>query len=228
MAKGKAVNDGFGIEISTKKTAAVEVKALKPVTFKSRPLFIDLKSKFQIKDLGDMKSCCSRFGACGKPVPPEGPLDATYVFMGRDPGEQEVEHGRPFYPEAPGGGLFMEYLEVLGLERGDVYITNVTFCRAPKNAPPDADVIMACAALHVNEFKSLKNVKYVFPMGTTAFQLVTGVFSSVTPYIGHFLKIDLWDRKDVIVIPLHHPGYLLRKPSEREKFMEFLQGLAIK
>ena len=52
----------------------------------------------------------------------EGPLDASIMFVGEQPGDQEDLAGRPFV--GPAGALFDAALEKAGIDRSTVYVTN--------------------------------------------------------------------------------------------------------
>jgi uracil-DNA glycosylase family 4 len=75
-------------------------------------------------------------------VPGEGPATAEIVFIGEGPGFHEDRQGRPFV--GPAGQLLNELLASVGLERGQVYITNVVKCRPPNNRDPLPHEIDAC------------------------------------------------------------------------------------
>src|SRR3954468_17674195 len=52
----------------------------------------------------------------------EGPLDASIVFVGEQPGDQEDLAGRPI--GGPAGAVFNDALENAGIDRSTVYVTN--------------------------------------------------------------------------------------------------------
>jgi len=52
----------------------------------------------------------------------EGPLNASIMFVGEQPGDQEDLAGRPFV--GPAGALFDDALEKAGIDRSTVYVTN--------------------------------------------------------------------------------------------------------
>ena len=52
----------------------------------------------------------------------EGPLNASIMFVGEQPGDQEDIAGRPFV--GPAGALFDEALQKAGIDRSTVYVTN--------------------------------------------------------------------------------------------------------
>jgi DNA polymerase len=64
----------------------------------------------------------------------DGNLDAEIVFIGEAPGKKEDESGLPFVGAS--GKFLNEMLAAAGLERRDVYITNVVKYRPPKNRDP--------------------------------------------------------------------------------------------
>lgn len=218
-------NDGFGdIDLSVKRE--IQLDKLKKSKMKAHPMFLDVNTT----GYNEIASCgerCARMDLVGGAVLPKGPTDSPYVFMGRDPGEQEVENGEPFWHEAPGGRLLTEYLEILGLQRESVYLTNAVFCRAPGNAEPSPEEIMACLPFHKKEFEGLTGIKYLFPLGTHAFQLCTGIYGSITPYVGSYFPTTL-NGKDVMVIPIHHPGYLLRNEKVKAEVYSILESLSLR
>jgi DNA polymerase len=76
-------------------------------------------------------------------VPGEGNTRAEVMFIGEGPGYHEDKQGRPFVGAA--GQFLNELLDIAGLSRESVYITNVVKCRPPNNRPPMPDEIVACA-----------------------------------------------------------------------------------
>src|SRR5688572_22823937 len=72
-------------------------------------------------------------------VPGEGSPEAEVVFVGEAPGASEDKQGRPFVGSA--GKLLDTLLADAGLERSDVFITNVVKARPPKNRDPKADEV---------------------------------------------------------------------------------------
>jgi len=72
-----------------------------------------------------------------QPVFGEGSPDADIVMIGEAPGKKEDETGRPFVGAA---GKFLDsMLDMIKLERQDVYITNIVKYRPPDNRDPFPD-----------------------------------------------------------------------------------------
>jgi len=66
-----------------------------------------------------------------------GSPDAEVVFIGEAPGKNEDLQGEPFVGAA--GRFLNEMLEMIGLKREDVYITNIVKYRPPDNRDPLPD-----------------------------------------------------------------------------------------
>jgi uracil-DNA glycosylase family 4 len=64
----------------------------------------------------------------------DGNADADIVFIGEAPGKNEDEQGLPFVGAA--GKFLNEMLATIGLERSDIYITNIVKYRPPNNRDP--------------------------------------------------------------------------------------------
>ena len=64
----------------------------------------------------------------------DGNADADIVFIGEAPGKNEDLQGKPFVGAA--GKFLDEMLAAAGLQRPDVYITNIVKYRPPNNRDP--------------------------------------------------------------------------------------------
>jgi len=67
----------------------------------------------------------------------DGSAEAPIVFIGEAPGKNEDEQGKPFVGAA--GKFLNEMLEMIHLERQDIYITNIVKYRPPNNRDPLPD-----------------------------------------------------------------------------------------
>jgi len=161
---------------------------------------------------------CPRAGKAGLPVPPMGPIDARYMVTGACPGRQEVEDGLPFNPKAPGGNYLTNYLKVLGWDRTNTYITNCCFCldyypNTVKDRLPTEDESRICSAWKIYEFKFQNKVRFNILLGKNAVQQAFGrSFPSPSISEGYVVPAMIEDRI-VYNLIVHHPGYLLRRPS---------------
>ena len=144
-------------------------------------------------------------------VPGEGNPDAEVVFVGEAPGAAEDESGRPFVGSA--GRLLDGLLAEAGLERADVFITNVVKARPPKNRDPKADEV----AHHLPWLLAQLEVvapRVVIPLGRHAMgRFVEGV--TITEAHGRPVERD-----GRTIVPWFHPAAALYDRSLRETLVE--------
>jgi uracil-DNA glycosylase len=100
-------------------------------------------------------------------VPGEGPLNAKVMLVGQNPGVEEDEIGRPFVGRA--GKYLTKILAENGLNREQLFITNIVKHKTPKNRAPYADEIAACLPYLIEQINIIKPEKIVL-MGKTAYK----------------------------------------------------------
>src|SRR3990167_7997690 len=83
------------------------------------------------------KVCKELADGCTQLVFGDGSAEAELVFIGEAPGKSEDEQGLPFVGAA--GRFLNEMLAMIGLKRGDVYITKIVKYRPPANRDPYPD-----------------------------------------------------------------------------------------
>jgi uracil-DNA glycosylase len=75
---------------------------------------------------------CDLYKDATQTVFSEGPVKARLVMIGEQPGDREDLAGKPFV--GPAGRMLDKLLDDVGIERGDVYLTNVVKHFASPNA----------------------------------------------------------------------------------------------
>jgi uracil-DNA glycosylase len=137
-------------------------------------------------------------------VPGEGNPHAEIMFIGEGPGFHEDQQGRPFVGAA--GNLLVEMLNVIGLRREDVFITNVVRCRPPGNRDPLPDELAAC------DTYSLRQIALLQPK-----VLVTLGRYSMARFFGSGPMRDLHGRtrdwNGITCLAMYHPAAILRTPT---------------
>jgi uracil-DNA glycosylase len=104
-------------------------------------------------------------------VPGEGQLAAKIMFVGEAPGRSEDEKGRPFVGAA--GRILDDMLKKAGIERSQVFITNVVKCRPPNNRVPEEDESVACRP-YLDRQIELIGPKVICILGRTAYSSLLG------------------------------------------------------
>src|SRR3954468_5668544 len=158
----------------------------------------------------------------------EGPLNASIVFVGEQPGDQEDLAGRPFV--GPAGGVFDAALEAAGIDRSSVYVTNAVkhfkFIQRGKRRihnKPDAGEITACRWWIEHERELIRPAVTV-ALGATAARSLIG--KSVTISRAREAPVTLVDGGECWVTV--HPSFLLRIPEQdrrREERALFVRDL---
>ncbi|MCL7388534.1 MAG: uracil-DNA glycosylase [Thaumarchaeota archaeon] len=149
-----------------------------------------------------------------KPVFGEGPPDAKIMLIGLGPGYHEDREGRPFVGAA--GKFLNKLLDLVGLKRGEVYITNVVKCYLPENKVTDEEV-KACTP-YLDKQIELVDPETIIALGNTAAEYLSKKyrfqFTSMEKMHGQVLRIPTISREVKIVL-MYHPAAGLRNPPLR-------------
>jgi DNA polymerase len=149
-------------------------------------------------------------------VPGDGNDRAEVLFIGEGPGFHEDREARPFV--GPAGQFLDELLEIAGLRRSDVYITNVVKCRPPQNRDPLPDEIDACAPYLERQIATIDPVLIV-----TLGRFSMGRFfpnDKISSVHGQARQVE-----GRIVMTMWHPAYGLRDPRGRESLKDDFRTL---
>jgi DNA polymerase len=151
----------------------------------------------------------------------EGHTPARVMLVGEQPGNDEDLAGRPFV--GPAGKLLDRALATAGIERGDVYVTNVVkhFKWEPRgkrriHAKPNQAEITACLPWLQAELDVVKP-EAVVCLGATAAQALLGARFRVTKERGRWVKAPWAER----VLATVHPSAILRAPDDEARRREF-------
>ncbi|NWG37292.1 uracil-DNA glycosylase [Nitrososphaera sp.] len=117
-------------------------------------------------------------------VPGEGQLAAKIMFVGEAPGRSEDDKGRPFVGAA--GKILDEMLAKAGIQRSQVFITNVVKCRPPNNRVPEDDEVAACMP-YLDRQIALIRPRIICILGRTAYSSLLGG-SSITANRGKVIE----------------------------------------
>ncbi len=134
-----------------------------------------------------------------------GSSKATLMFVGEAPGEKEDLAGRPFVGNA--GRLLDKLLEQNGIDRDDVFITNIVACRPPRNRTPKVKEVRAHAAW-IEEQLRLVRPRLVVTLGRVALTYFIPK-AKVTEIRGKPQKV-LHTDPALVVLPTFHPSAVLR------------------
>jgi uracil-DNA glycosylase family 4 len=103
-------------------------------------------------------------------------VDADIMIIGDGPGHAEEENGQPFWPETHVGRMVDSFLKSMHSSREDVWLDNMTMCRATdpddheRDRPPNKDEIAACKPRLLETIR-LVDPKVIILLGKTALKL---------------------------------------------------------
>ncbi|HEV8436927.1 MAG TPA: UdgX family uracil-DNA binding protein [Methylomirabilota bacterium] len=150
----------------------------------------------------------------------EGRRTAPMMMVGEQPGNDEDLAGRPFV--GPAGRLLDHALTEAGLDRGDIYITNIVkhFKWKPQGKrrihdKPNASEVEACRPWFQAELELIKPDVLVC-LGATAAQAVLGRQFRISAQRGQFVPSPLAPR----VFATVHPSSLLRIEDDETRHEE--------
>ena len=96
----------------------------------------------------------------------------------------------------------------LGLERSQVYITNVVKCRPPGNRDPRSEEIAACRP-YLKRQLELIAPKVIVSLGNPAAQTLLGTRVGISKLRGRRYRFG-----EAVLVPTYHPAALLRGGAE--------------
>jgi DNA polymerase len=158
----------------------------------------------------------------------EGHANARVMMVGEQPGDKEDLQGRPFV--GPAGAVLDKALAAAGIDRNDVYVTNIVkhFKWEPRgkrrlHKKPNALEISACRPWLDAEIKVVKP-EVVVLLGASAAQGIMGRQFRVTQQRGQWVQSNIAP----LVMATVHPSSILRAPdddSRHEEMRKFVDDL---
>ncbi len=143
---------------------------------------------------------------------------SVLLFVGEGPGADEDRLGLPFVGKA--GKLLDRMIDVIGLDREDVYVTNVVKCRPPNNRNPTSDEIAHCMGILERQIE-LVNPKLIVTLGNVPTQALLPGSPGITKSRGSLKKYRGWN-----ILPTFHPSYLLRNPNAMTEAWQDFQKIS--
>ena len=156
----------------------------------------------------------------------EGEIGARVMLVGEAPGEQETLQGRPFVGKA--GKNLNEFLELAGMERGELYVTNAVKFRPTKrsaagrtvNRPPTREEVSLFLPWLRREIE-LVAPEVIVTLGNVPLRALTGPKSVIGDVHGAFQDAD-----GLRLYPMYHPASLIYNPALRPVYAEDIRRLS--
>jgi len=187
-----------------------------------------LKSVEQLRKAAAGCQACDLWETATQTVFGEGPSRARVMMVGEQPGDQEDLAGHPFV--GPAGRLLDQALEEAGIDRAEVYVTNVVkhFKWAASergkrriHKKPRGDEIEACRPWLDSELRTVQPEVLVC-LGATAAQALFGRQFRVSTQRGQWVETSLAPRAIATV----HPSSILRAPDDEARHTQMKEFVA--
>ncbi|MGI5891234.1 MAG: uracil-DNA glycosylase [Bacillota bacterium] len=155
---------------------------------------------------------------------PQSPI----MVLGEAPGKEEDLSGQPFCGAA--GKKLHGFLDQLGLDRDDIYISNIVKCRPVRpsadgqgyaNRQPTRQEISACKAWLQREL-SLINPCIIITLGAVPLSVFMPGWPKMQEYHGRPFKLA---DSSVTIFPLYHPAAVIYDRKKEIAYQVDLQCL---
>jgi DNA polymerase len=146
-----------------------------------------------------------------------GNPNATVMFVGEGPGEQEDLKGEPFV--GPAGKLLDDMMAIIDLDRNHSYIANIVKCRPPRNRDPLETEQDACMDYLRNQVALIKP-KIIVCLGRIAATRLIRADFRITREHGTWTE-----RGGIWMTATYHPSALLRDVFKRPEAFEDLLAI---
>ncbi|MFZ1654398.1 MAG: uracil-DNA glycosylase [Candidatus Moraniibacteriota bacterium] len=159
---------------------------------------------------------CSLRDSATQAVPGDGSAAADIMFVGEAPGKNEDIQGIPFVGAA--GKFLNEMLATIGLERQDIYITNVVKYRPPENRDPLPEEIAACMPWLHEQIRIIQP-KIIVTLGRHAMEhFIPG--KKISEVHGQAFRRSFPDIGPQVFFVLYHPAAALYNGGMRQTLIE--------
>ncbi|WP_234978627.1 uracil-DNA glycosylase [Anaerosalibacter sp. Marseille-P3206] len=159
-----------------------------------------------------------------------GNINSSIILIGEAPGSNEVKLQKPFVGQA--GKNFDEFLEILEIDREEVYITNVVKYRPTKkslktqgviNRTPTKKEIELFKGYLLEEIDIIKP-KIIVPLGNTPLKALFQKEHKISEVHGTLFNISI-NEIDYNVYPLYHPAAVIYRRELRKVYVDDLKKL---
>jgi len=145
----------------------------------------------------------------------DGDPNADIVFIGEAPGKNEDIQGKPFVGAA--GKFLNVMLEAAGMERSDVYITNIVKYRPPNNRAPLPEEKAAFLPYLIEQLKII-DPKVVVTLGRHSMEYFLPDYK-IGEVHGQPKRVTLGGH-EVVIMPLFHPAAALYNGGMRQTLID--------
>jgi DNA polymerase len=149
----------------------------------------------------------------------DGDINSKFYIISEAPGYYEDKLGIPFVGNS--GKLLNVMLDLIGLTRSDVYITNVIKCRPPNNRTPLVSEITNCSTNLKCELSH--KPKLILLLGNTALNAYFELNNlKISDMIGKYIVYN-----NAVIIATYHPSYLLHNVKNKTLWSKYTKSFKL-
>jgi DNA polymerase len=161
----------------------------------------------------------------------DGNPDTKLVLVGEAPGKDEVRLSKPFVGMA--GKNLNEFLDILGIERQQIYITNAIKYRLSEINPKTGKLVNRPAKkeeIEINRGFLLEEIciirpEYLVTLGNVPLKAVTGDNNAVIGSIHGQLASLKIAGEEYKLFPLYHPASVIYNRSLKDVYLNDIKKL---
>jgi len=163
----------------------------------------------------------------------DGNVNTDLVLVGEAPGKDEVRLSKPFVGAA--GKNLAQFIDILGLKREEIFITNAIKYRLSKvnpdtgkliNRPATRDEISAARDYLLQELIII-DPYYIVTLGNVPLKAVTGDYDiSIGTVHGQVSDLTIGE-KTYKLFPLYHPASIIYNRSLKEVYLDDIRKLSL-
>jgi len=153
-------------------------------------------------------------------VPGVGSCSSPIVFIGEAPGREEDLEGEPFVGR--GGRLLDKAFKDAGIDRSDVFISNIVKCRPPGNRRPRKDEIEACSRFLESELKAVRP-RVICALGQTVVTSLLNKKGKMAELVKTNMALNVAGI-DVRLFVSYHPAACLYQRKNFESFRKSIEA----
>ncbi len=142
----------------------------------------------------------------------DGNPKSKIMIIGEGPGANEDKEGLPFVGRA--GQLLDKMLLSIGLNRKNVYITNVVNYRPPQNRKPTESEISKYHPFLIRHIEII-NPSIILLLGSTALNAILGNENVISKARGKWVQKKIGNCNSLIIASFH-PAFLMRQPDQKK------------
>jgi DNA polymerase len=191
----------------------IKLSAPSPSSLSSRELAQHCHTLAELYDMMKKFDTCALKQTATNLVFADGNPKAAIMVIGEAPGADEDIQGKPFVGLS--GQLLDRILATIGLNRSNVYISNIVPWRPPGNRQPTSQEIALCQPF-IERHIELIVPKLLILVGGVSAKTLLNTSQGIMKLRGHWHTYQTSGLNHPIkALATFHPAYLLRSPGQK-------------